>query len=84
MIRLEKTTQIQRITDENERKRLVNEIKAAGPVLRLVEQLINDRIASLEGQLITSVEAPYTLAALVTTISELKKLTYLFEETTND
>lgn len=84
MIRLEKSPQIDRIKDENEKKRLVNEIRASGPALRLVEQILDDKIAHLEGQYITVIGDPILLASYVNTVSELKKLTLLFKETSND
>lgn len=84
MIRLEKARQLDRIKDENEKTRLVNEIKASGPVLKLIDQIIQDRIAYFESTLENKIEQPYALAASVLAISELKKLTLLFKETTND
>jgi hypothetical protein len=84
MIRLEKANQVQRITDDNERKRLVNEIKASGPTIKLIKEILSDKIAHLESQYESAVSDPYQLASLVRTVAELKKLTHLFEETTND
>ena len=70
--------------DENERKKLINEIKASGPVLKLVDQIIKDKIEHLEFHLESLIGRPYELACNVKTISELKKLTALFEVTHND
>ena len=84
MIRLEKCKNIARITDENEKKRLVNEVRASGPVLRLIKEIIDEKISHLESQYISSISDPYLLAASVKTVSELQQLTYWFEETTND
>lgn len=84
MIRLEKARQLDRIKDENERKKLINEIKASGPALKLVHQILQDKIRHIEGSLITNINEPYLLAANVLVIAELKKLTQLFEETTDE
>ena len=84
MIRLEKHKNIERITDENERKRLINEIKASGPVLSLIKEILEERITYLESQYIGSISDPYLLAASVKTVSELKQLTHYFEATHND
>ena len=84
MIRLEKHKILDRITDENERKKLVNEIKASGPTLRLIEEIIDDKIDHLESQYISHISDPYLLSACVKTVFELKQLTYWFKETTND
>ena len=81
MIRLEKVNQLDRITDENARTRLVNEIKASGPVLKLIDQIITDRINYFECTLETKIASPYELAAHVHTIAELRKLTKLFKDT---
>ena len=48
MIRLEKVKQIDRIENDNERKKLVNEIKASGPVLRLIEQIIQEKVNHID------------------------------------
>ena len=84
MIRLEKARQLDRIKDDNERTRLINEIKASGPVLRLIDQIIQDRITYFETTLDSKIASPYELAAHVHSISELRKLTLLFKETTDD
>ena len=84
MIRLEKAKQLDRIKDENERTRLVNEIRASGPALRLVDQIIKDKISHFEQSLDGLIGDPYALAASVKTVSELRKLTQLFKETQDD
>lgn len=84
MIRLEKHKNIERINDENERKRLVNEIKASGSALNLVKEILEERIDYLEARYITHLEAPYTLAAYVSVVDELKQMTKWFKETNND
>lgn len=84
MIRLEKAKQVSRITDANERTKLINEIKCSGPALKIVDQIIKERIDYLEGSLDQLLEQPYNLAASVKTISELRKLTQLFKETHNN
>ena len=84
MIRLEKHKNIERIKDENERKKLVNEIKASGPALRLVKEILEERIDLLEARYITHLEDPYTLAASVSSVEELKQMTKWFKETNND
>ena len=84
MIRLEKCKNIERITDENEKKRLINEIKASGPTLRLIKEIIDERITHLESQYISSISDPYLLAASVKAVHELQQLTQWFKETTND
>ena len=84
MIRLEKAKQIDRITDKNERTKLINEIKCSGPALKLVDQIIKEKIKHFEDSLHSQIGEPYGLAASVKTISELQKLTRLFEETQDD
>lgn len=84
MIRLEKCKQLDRLENEEEKLRLLNEIKAAGPVLKLIEQILDDKINYFESQYESNLSDPYLLSACVKTVSELKKLTDLFKETHND
>ena len=84
MIRLEKHKNIDTIQDENDRKKLINEIKASGTALNLVDQIIKERLEHLENSLDSSVGDPYQLAGIVKSMGELRKLTTLFKETNND
>lgn len=84
MIRLEKAKQLDRIKDDNERTKLINEIKASGPALRLVDQILKEKILHLEATLDKILNEPYLLAANVKVITEFRKLTQLFEETKDD
>lgn len=84
MMRLEKHKNLDRITDENEKRKLINEIKASRPTIKLIKEILDDKIAHLESQYISHINDPYLLSASVKTVSELKQLTQLFEETTND
>ncbi len=84
MIRLEKCKQIDRIDDENEKKRLINEVKASSSVIKLIKQILDEKIDHIESQYESNLSDPYLLSASVKTVSELKKLTNLFEETHND
>ncbi len=84
MIRLEKCKQLDRIDNDNEKKRLINEIKASTSVIRLIKQIVDEKIVHFELQYESNLSDPYMLSACVKTVSELKKLTNLFEETHND
>ncbi len=84
MIRLEKCKQLDRIDDENEKKRLINEIKASTAVIKLIKQVVDEKIDYFESQYESHLSDPYMLSACVKTVSEFKKLTNLFEETHND
>lgn len=83
MIRLEKTKQLDRLSD-NEKRKMIAEIKASRTVTDLMKTILEEKISHLESQLVSYIEQPYQLAATVKTVSELKTLTKLFEETNND
>ena len=83
MIRLEKTKQLDRF-DDNEKRKLIAEIRASKTVIDLIKQILEEKIVHLESQLVNYIEQPYQLAATVKTVSELKMLTKLFKETNND
>jgi hypothetical protein len=70
--------------DEEERKGLLNQIKASRSVLKLVQTILEEKITNLEGSYVQSLTEPSVLSGKVQTVIELKKLTKLFEETTND
>jgi hypothetical protein len=83
MIRLEKIKQLDRYSDQEKRK-MVAEIKASKTVTDLIKAVLDEKISHLESQLMSYIEQPYQMAAAVKTVSELKTLTKLFEETNND
>jgi hypothetical protein len=83
MIRLEKVKQLDRYPDQEKRK-MVAEIKASSTTIKLIKTILDEKISHLESQMVNLIEEPYQLAATVKTVSELKTLTKLFEETSND
>lgn len=83
MIRLTKTKQLDRL-DDNEKRKMIAEINASKAVTTFIKTVLDEKISHLENQLVSYIEQPYLMAAAVKTVSELKTLTKLFEETTND
>lgn len=83
MLRLNKVKQLDRHSDQ-EKKKISAEIAASKTVTDLIKTVLEEKISHLESQLVSYIEQPYSLAAAVKTVSELKTLTKLFEETHND
>lgn len=83
MLRLQKVKQMNRLSD-NERKLLIAEINAARSVCKLLSDVLTDKIEHYEASYESLLDRPTELAGAIKCVAELKRLTKLFEETTEE